>query len=426
MTPARNSPFKALQHRNFRLIWIGQLVSMAGSMMQSAAILWHVSVLVEPGRRGLALGLVGLVRVVPIVVFSLIAGVVADAHDRRRLMLVTQTGMAVSAALLSWVAFAGVRAVWPIYALAAVGAAFGTFDNPARQALIPTLVPVEDLPNAISLNAIMFQTASVVGPAAGGVLIGGLGIGWAYAFNAVSFLCVIAAVLLMRDVSGNPEGSAGRISLAAAIEGLRFVFKTPLIRSTMLLDFFATFFASATALLPIFAQDILHVGARGYGVLSAAPSVGAILASLAMVRLVDRIERRGSVLLWAIAFYGLATVVFGFSRLFVLSFVCLAITGAADTVSMVIRNLVRQLVTPDYIRGRMTSVNMIFFMGGPQLGELEAGLVASAWGPVVSVATGGLGCLLVTALVAARTPQLRDYRASVHLTPAADVREGAL
>jgi len=426
MTPARNSPFKALQHRNFRLIWIGQLVSMAGSMMQSAAILWHVSVLVEPGRRGLALGLVGLVRVVPIVVFSLIAGVVADAHDRRRLMLVTQTGMAVSAALLSWVAFAGVRAVWPIYALAAVGAAFGTFDNPARQALIPTLVPVEDLPNAISLNAIMFQTASVVGPAAGGVLIGGLGIGWAYAFNAVSFLCVIAAVLLMRDVSGNPEGSAGRISLAAAIEGLRFVFKTPLIRSTMLLDFFATFFASATALLPIFAQDILHVGARGYGVLSAAPSVGAILASLAMVRLVDRIERRGSVLLWAIAFYGLATVVFGFSRLFVLSFVCLAITGAADTVSMVIRNLVRQLVTPDHIRGRMTSVNMIFFMGGPQLGELEAGLVANAWGPVVSVATGGLGCLLVTALVAARTPQLRDYRASVHLTPADDVREGAL
>ena len=426
MTPARNSTFKALQHRNFRLIWIGQLVSMAGSMMQSAAILWHVSVLVEPGRRGLALGLVGLVRVVPIVVFSLIAGVVADAHDRRRLMLVTQTGMAVSAALLSWVAFAGVRAVWPIYALAAVGAAFGTFDNPARQALIPTLVPVEDLPNAISLNAIMFQTASVVGPAAGGVLIGGLGIGWAYAFNAVSFLCVIAAVLLMRDVSGNPEGSAGRISLAAAIEGLRFVFKTPLIRSTMLLDFFATFFASATALLPIFAQDILDVGARGYGVLSAAPSVGAILASLAMVRLVDRIERRGSVLLWAIAFYGLATVVFGFSRLFVLSFVCLAITGAADTVSMVIRNLVRQLVTPDYIRGRMTSVNMIFFMGGPQLGELEAGLVANAWGPVVSVATGGLGCLLVTALVAARTPQLRDYRASVHLTPAADVREGAL
>jgi MFS family permease len=426
MTPARNSPFRALQHRNFRLIWIGQLVSMAGSMMQSAAILWHVSILVDPGQRGLALGLVGLVRVVPIVVFSLIAGVVADAHDRRRLMLITQTAMAISAALLAWVAFAGVRAVWPIYALAATGAAFGTFDNPARQALIPTLVPAADLPNAISLNAIMFQTASVVGPAAGGVLIGELGIGWAYAFNAVSFLCVIAAVLLMRGVPGNPEASAGRISLAAAIEGLRFVFRTPLIRSTMLLDFFATFFASATALLPIFAQDILHVGARGYGVLSAAPSVGAIVASLVMVRLVDRIERRGPVLLWAIFFYGLATVLFGFSRLFLLSFLCLAVTGAADTVSMVIRNLVRQLATPDHIRGRMTSVNMIFFMGGPQLGELEAGLVASAWGPIPSVVTGGLGCLFVTALVAARTPQLRQYRASVHLTASDELREGAL
>jgi MFS family permease len=426
MVASRNSPFKALQHRNFRLIWIGQLVSMAGSMMQSAAILWHVSILVDPAQRGLALGLVGLVRVVPIVVFSLVAGVVADAHDRRRLMLLTQTGMLISAALLAWVAFAGVRAVWPIYALAATGAAFGTFDNPARQALIPTLVPVADLPNAISLNAIMFQTASVVGPAAGGVLIGELGIGWAYAFNAASFLCVIAAVLLMRGVPGHAEGSAGRISLAAAIEGLRFVFRTPLIRSTMLLDFFATFFASATALLPIFAQDILHVGARGYGVLSAAPSAGAIIASLVMVRAVDRIERRGPVLLWAIAFYGLATVVFGFSRLFVLSFLCLAMTGAADTVSMVIRNLVRQLATPDHIRGRMTSVNMIFFMGGPQLGELEAGLVASAWGPVLSVVSGGLGCLFVTAVVAARTPQLREYRASVHLVPSDELREGAL
>ena len=344
---AGTAPFAALRHRNFRLIWIGQLVSMAGSMMQSAAILWHVSVLVAPAQRGLALGLVGLVRVLPIVAFSLVAGVIADAHDRRRLMLITQTGMAVCAATLAWVAFTDVRAVWPIYALAAAGAAFGAFDNPARQALIPTLVPTADLPNAISLNAIMFQTASVVGPAAGGVLIGFAGVGWAYAFNAVSFLFVIGAVLLMRGVSGYAEGPQRQISVAAGLEGLRFVFQTPLIRSTMLLDFFATFFASATALLPIYAQDILHVGARGYGVLSAAPSVGAILASVLMVRLVDHIERRGPVLLWAIVVYGLATVLFGLSHQFALTFLCLALTGAADTVSMVIRNLVRQLTTPD-------------------------------------------------------------------------------
>jgi len=194
----------------------------------------------------------------------------------------------------------------------------------------------------------------------------------------------------------------------------------------MLLDFFATFFASATALLPIFAQDILHVGARGYGVLSSAPSVGAILASLVMVRVIDDIDRRGQVLLWAIGVYGLATAVFGLSHVFVLSFVCLALTGAADTVSMVIRNLVRQLTTPDSMRGRMTSVNMIFFQGGPQLGELEAGLVANAWGPVLSVVSGGVGCLLMTGLIASRTPQLRAYRASVHLSPADEVREGGL
>jgi MFS family permease len=413
-----NSPFVALQHRNFRLIWIGQLVSMAGSMMQSAAILWHVSMLVEPSHRGLALGMVGLVRVVPIVAFSLVAGVVADAHDRRRLMLITQTGMAICAVALAWVAFTGVQAVWPTYALAAAGAAFGAFDNPARQALIPTLVPAEHLPNAISLNAIVFQAASVIGPAAGGVLIGEAGVGWAYAFNAVSFLFVIGAVLLMRGISGHAQGGTRQVSLAAGMDGLRYVFRTPLIRSTMLLDFFATFFASATALLPIFAQDILAVGAHGYGLLSAAPSVGAVLTSLAMVRLVDHIERRGPVLLWAIVVYGMATVLFGFSRNFTLTFVCLALTGAADTVSMVIRNLVRQLTTPDYMRGRMTSVNMIFFMGGPQLGELEAGLVANAWGPVLSVVSGGLGCLLVTGWVAATTPQLRHYRAS--LPPPAD------
>jgi MFS family permease len=404
------SPFVALQHRNFRLLWIGQLVSMAGSQMQTAAILWHVSILVRPDQRGLALGMVGLVRVVPIVVFSLVAGVVADARDRRRLMLVTQTGMAVAAALLAWVASSDFRAVWPVYALAALSSSFGAFDNPARQSLIPTLVPPEHLPSAISLNTIMFQTAAVAGPAIGGLTIGALGVPWAYALNAASFLCVIGALLAMRDVPRPVEERRGSVSFASAAEGLRFVFAAPLIRSTMLLDFFATFFASATALLPIFAQDVLHVGAQGYGILSAAPSVGAILASLAMLKLVNVIERRGLTLLWAVAFYGLTTVLFGVSRTFALTFACLAASGAADTVSMVIRNLVRQLTTPDHIRGRMTSVNMIFFMGGPQLGELEAGLVASLWGPVASVVSGGLGCIAAVAWVGARTPELRAYR----------------
>jgi MFS family permease len=178
----------------------------------------------------------------------------------------------------------------------------------------------------------------------------------------------------------------------------------------MLLDFFATFFSSATALLPIFAQDILGVGARGYGWLYAAPAVGAVVTSVAMVRLVDRIERRGVVLLWAVAAYGLATVIFGLSRHFWLTFLCLAATGAADTVSMVLRNVIRHLATPDRLRGRMTGINMVFFMGGPQLGELEAGLVANWLGAAASVVAGGAGCLAATGWVWLRTPALRQYR----------------
>src|SRR5438132_3212358 len=239
--------FVALQHRNFRLIWIGLFVSLTGSTMQNAALLWHVSLLVTPERKGLALGLVGLVKVAPIIVFSIVSGVVADAWDRRRLMLFTQTGSAVVAGALALTAYLGTRSVWPVYGLAALSAAVSTFDLPARQALVPTLVPREHLPNAISLNTIMFQTASVVGPSLGGILIGTSGVVWAYLINALSFVCVIAALLMMRDLperEPSEEGSRDDISWDAALEGLRFVFRQPLIRSTMLLAFFATFFPS--------------------------------------------------------------------------------------------------------------------------------------------------------------------------------------
>lgn len=407
-------PFAALSHRNFRLLWIGLLISMTGSLMQNAALLWHISLLVPPEKKGLALGLVGLARVGPVIVFSMISGVVADAWDRRRLMLFTQTLAAGVALGLATLTFRGVSALWPIYALAALGAAVGAFDLPARQALVPTLVPREHLPNAISLNTIMFQTASVSGPAAAGLLIASTSVAWAYVVNAASFGCVIAALLLMRNLPPRLEaagdGEASGISWSAAKEGLRFVFKAPLIRSTMLLDFFATFFSSATALLPIFAQDVLHVGAKGYGWLYAAPAIGSFFTSAILVSLIDRIERRGLILLWAITVYGLATVTFGFSRSFALTFACLAASGAADTVSTVIRNVIRQLETPDRLRGRMTGINMVFFQGGPQLGELEAGLVANWFGAPASVVSGGLGCLLATAWVAASTPMIRRYR----------------
>ena len=409
------SVFAALRYRDFRLLWVGLLLSFIGTFMQAAGILWHVSVLVPENRRALALGLVGLARIGPVLAFSMISGVAADALNRRVLMLVTQSLMAILAGLLALTTLRGLDSVWPIYFLAACASAAGSFDLPARQALVPTLVPREILPNAISLNTIAMQTASVVGPALGGLMIAHLDVGWIYAVNSASFLFVIAALLLMRGqgkthIDGTAERDRGNFTVAAALDGLRFVFRQPLIRSTMLLDFFATFFSSATALLPIFAQDVLHVGARGYGWLFAAPALGAVLTSAVMVRAVDAITHRGRVLVWSIFVYGLATVVFGLSTTFWLTFTCLAVTGAADTVSMIFRNLIRQLETPDYMRGRMIGVNMVFFMGGPQAGELEAGLVANWLGPVFSVVSGGLGCLVTTGWIAARTPELRHYK----------------
>jgi MFS family permease len=221
----------------------------------------------------------------------------------------------------------------------------------------------------------------------------------------------------MRDVPEPPREERAPVSWAAAREGLSFVFRTPIIRSTMLLDFFATFFASATALLPMVATDVLGVGPAGYGLLSAAPSVGALLAGLVMAPLADRIRRRGAVLLWAVAAYGAATVAFGFARELAWAFLWLAVTGAADNVSMVLRNVIRQLATPDRMRGRMTSVNMIFFMGGPQLGELEAGLVAQWRGVVASVVSGGVACMLAVGWIAARDPVLRRYRREDAIAP---------
>jgi MFS family permease len=403
--------YPALQHRDFTLLWIGQLLSFSGSRMQTAAILWHVSLLAAPGRKGIALGLVGAAQVVPIIAFAMVSGVVADALDRRRVMLVTQTTLAIFAATLAALTFGGLRTVWPIYLLAALSSAAASFDGPARQSLIPNLVPREHLSSAISLNTLMFQIASVLGPTLAGLVIAGAGLGWVYAANAASFLMVLVALVLMRyrQPAGDVPASS-RITWAAAVEGLRFVFAHAIVRSTMLLDFIATFFASATALLPIFAQDILHVGARGYGWLYAAPSVGAVVAGFITAHTIDRIDRRGVVLLWSVAAYGAATVVFGFSVSFWLTLLCLACVGAADTVSTVIRNIIRQLETPDELRGRMTGVNMMFFMGGPQLGELEAGVTAQFLGPVFSVVSGGIGCLAATGIVAWREKRLRQYR----------------
>ena len=396
----------ALRHRRYRLLWFGLLISVTGTQMQSAAILWHVN---ELTGQPIALGGVGLARILPVLAFSLLAGVVADTLNRRHLILLTQTLLGLLAALLGWLTLRGLDSVWAIYGITAASAGVAAFDLPARQSLVPNLVPRSDLTNAFSLSSIAFQTGAVVGPAAGGLVLASLGIAWVYWINAVSFLAVILALVLMGPVEQDlHRGANGGVSLGAVAEGIRFIRRQPIVLPSMLLDFFATFFSSATALLPIFAKDILHVGPVGYGWLVSAPSVGAVSAAV-VLSFVRQIRKQGRILLQAVTIFGLATVVFGISRNFWLTFGALALTGASDNVSAIIRNTIRQLQTPDHLRGRMVSVNQIFFMGGPQLGELEAGLLAQWLGSPFSVVSGGVGCLIAVLWVVRRWPQLRRY-----------------
>ncbi len=320
----------------------------------------------------------GACRAVPIILCSLAGGVVADVVDRRKLMMTTQSVMLTCSAILALVTFRGLVHVWPIFLLTSIASAAWAFDTPARQALMPTLVPIKDFPNAVSLSMLMFQVGLIVGPPLAGFILASRGPGLVYTINAVSFVAVILGVALMRT-SGRPERDENqppRISLDALVEGLRFVWRTPIIVQTMTLDFVATFFASANQLLPIFAKDILRVGAQGYGFLAAAQAGGAIIT--------------------------------GF-RVFWFSLLMLAITGGADTISTILRQTIRQLVTPNKLRGRMTSINMIFFMGGPQLGEVEAGTVAALIGAPLSVVTGGAACLIAAAIAFGSARNLRGY-----------------
>jgi MFS family permease len=325
------------------------------------------------------------------------------------LMFGTQAVMLISAGLLAWLTASGLTSVWPIYLLTAIASAATAFDNPARQAMLPTLVPPRDFPNAVNLGILVFNTAMIVGPAVAGLLLKIRGPALIYGLNAASFVAVVIALLLMSATRRNgAESPLARMNFAALREGLRFVWRTPIIVQTMMLDFIATFFASATALLPIYAAEILKVGASGLGFLAAAPGAGSIVSGLVMAR-AGVMRRQGKAVLISVAIFGVATIVFAVSRWFWLSLLMLGITGAADTVSTVLRQTIRQLVTPDYLRGRMTSVNMIFFMGGPQLGEFEAGAVAALIGATLSVLTGGVGCLLAVVAASIWAKSLLHY-----------------
>ncbi len=412
----------ALQHHDFRLMWAGNFVSVLGSQMQLVAINWHVYRLlagttitvdlfgreIALGAEALGLGGVGLARVIPIMVFAIIGGTVADVANRRRLLIITNGIAAVLAAVLAWLSFAQRDTVMTIYLLTAAGAATAAFSSPAQQALIPNLVPKRDLTNAISLNSTMRHIATIGGPALAGLIIGASSESWVYAINAVSFAAAIVSLSLLHYSGKVVQRSATGLGWSAIVEGWRFVRGSRIIWSSMMLDFMATFFSSARTMLPLVAGEILKVGAQGYGLLSTAEAVGALTAGTVLSLRRD-IHRQGVILLVSVALYGLATALFGLSTSFTLSYLLFMFIGGADTVSMVIRQTIRQSTTPDRLRGRMTGINQIFFAGGPQLGELEAGIVASAFGVPFAIVSGGLATVFFTIFIAKRYPRLRNY-----------------
>ncbi len=418
----------ALQSPTFRLLWVGQLLSIVGSQMQLVAIDWHIYHLLQGsfqtvtlfGRSfdlnlaALGLGGLGLSRVIPIVILALMGGIVADSRDRRRVLLVTQLILAVIAIILALFTLTSYVNIAVIYVLSAATAGTTAFDNPARQSLVPNLVPRKHLTNAVSLNTLLWQIGTIAGPAIAGVMLVNFNIGWIYVANALSFSAVLYALWIMPRYGYKEQAiapiSAG-MGVSSMLEGWRFVRSTRVIWGTMLLDFFATFFSSARSMLPIVAAEVLKTNEAGYGILATAQAVGAVIAGT-ITSLRGDIKRQGYVLLVSVVIYGIATALFGISSWFWISYLLFALTGAADTVSTVIRGTVRQLLTPDHLRGRMVSVNMIFFMGGPQLGELEAGVVAALFGAPFAIFTGGIATVFLTLWVAWKFPRLREYQSA--------------
>jgi len=343
----------------------------------------------------LELGLLGLARGAPMLGLLLFGGLLADAVNRRHLMMATQIGQMCVSAGLAVMTLAGKVSPPVLYAASLFLALFSSLEQPARSAIIPNLVPRSDLTNALALTGTQRYVATIVGPSLAGLLLAHSGPTLCYAVDAISWLAMLAALFIMRPLA-QVAGGRRAISVQALREGLEFVWTHPVILSMMALDFGQNFFGSGRALLPIYARDILGVGPQGLGLLYSATSAGALLmGTLMSVR--GQVRRAGAWVLVSVAVYGVFTTLFGVSRLFWFSFLMLASAGAANTVSFVLRNTINQLLTPDDIRGRVTSVNSMFTNTGPQLGQFEAGALAAMIGPVGATAVGGV---LVTSIAA--------------------------
>jgi MFS family permease len=401
-TPVDESAYAVLHNRDFVLYLIGRFIASLGSQMLIVAVGWE---LYERTHAALALGLVGLTNVVPMFLFTLPAGHFADNHDRKRIIVSMTAIMALaSVGLLLCSAW---RAPTPwIYACLFVAASARTFLWPASSSFLPQLVSRRAFPRAVAWSTGSFQLSSVAGPAAGGALIALMHhAAWVYAIHAVALvICLTLVGLVHYHRAPAPREPMTVASLAA---GFKFVFSSRIIFGIITLDLFAVLLGGATALLPVYAKDILHVGPSGLGLLQAALPVGSLISALILAH--RPLEKAGRALLWSVAGFGLATMAFGLSTSFLFSWLMLFVCGVADQVSVLVRHTLVQLLTPDEKRGRVSAVNSLFIGTSNELGGFESGFVAHWLGPVVSVVSGGAGTILVVIAVAWIWPQVRRY-----------------
>lgn len=398
----RHDPYAALRTRDFRLLELGAFISNLGWQMLTVAVGWEIYLRT---RSPFALGIVGLVEVLPVMLLALPAGHAADRFDRRRVVTLCQmlqVGASLGLALLS-----AARGPLPLVYLCLVLLGTSTaFTAPASSVLIADIVPERFFANAATWDSSVGQLSSVLGPALGGLVIAlrhsAVDV---YALNAVAagVFALLLALMRTKPKARAPEAA----TLRSALAGIAYLRRTPLLLGAITLDLFAVFLGGAVTLMPIFALDILKVGATGLGILQAAPSVGAVLMALLQTRLPPW-RRAGRALLVAVTCFGLATVVFGLSHWFVVSLVALVALGASDNVSMIVRHTLLLTRVPDEMRGRIAAVNYVFIGGSNELGGFESGLTAALFGPVLAVVGGGIGTVLVVALVAAIWPELRE------------------
>jgi len=415
----RRDPYAVLRYRDFRLLIGGRFIAQVGEMMVSVSVGWE---LYERTNDPFALGLVGLVQVIPVMLFSLPGGYVADRFDRRWVTLISQVVLIVCSLILTVMALTQAPLLLLYATLALIGAA-RAFNNPAEAALTPMIIPKEHYYAASAWSTSIWQLSAISGPAIGGLIIGFTGIAApVYFINSLAGLVLVVALLLIRSRQVDYH-APDEPPLQALRGGIRFMRSAPVILASISLDMFAVLLGGAVFLLPVFARDILHTDATGLGWLRAAGSIGALLMALYLARR-EPFAHAGRTLLLAVAGFGLATIVFGLSTSFWLSMAMLALMGALDNISVVIRHTLLLTYTPDPMRGRVDAVSTVFIGTSNELGGFESGVAAGILGPVGAVVFGGLGTLAVVGLVALKAPQLRRLRRigedeSVVNTPAA-------